>query len=173
MKTSLSVLVVAGLLLSSCGGWRDSRINPGNWFGNSRSVPVAATATETNPLMPGTSRKGMFSRPDPVDYSLPIAKVTELRIEPTPTGAIVYAEGVAARQGPFSTELRRVTTEEEVEKGVMSFSFRVVYPTDATFVGNERSRTVHEAYTLRAQDLDGVKLVRVVGRDNALESRRR
>lgn len=172
MKKTLSVLVVSSLVLSGCGNWRDSRVNPGNWFANSRSVPVAA-AGEVNPLMPATSRKGMFSRPDPVDYSLPIARVSELRIEPTPTGAIVYAQGVAARQGPFNTELRRVTTEEEAKQGIMSFSFRVVYPKEATFVGSEHSRTVHEAYTLRRKDLRGVKLIRVIGRDNTLESRRR
>lgn len=173
MKKPLSILVVAAVVLAGCGGWSNSRVNPRNWFGNSQPVAVQNAPGETNPLMPGSAGKGMFSRPDPADYSVPIARVTELRVEPTPSGAIVYAAGVAARQGPFQTELRLVTTEEDAEAGVMAFSFRVVYPKDATVVGSELSRTVHDARTLSRQDMDGVKVIRVSGRENALESRRR
>ncbi|MFV0514509.1 MAG: hypothetical protein ACK5MY_12915 [Jhaorihella sp.] len=172
MMKPLSVLLVTGLILSGCGGWSNSRVNPRNWFGSSQPVPVEA-ATETNPLMPARGGLGLFSRPAPVDSSLPIAKVTELRIEPTPSGAIVYAVGVASRQGPYATELRPVTTEEEAADGVMAFSFRVVYPREATVVGSELSRTVHDAYTLSNQRLRGVRVIRVAGRENALESRRR
>ena len=174
MMKPLSVLLVAGLILSGCGGWSNSRVNPRNWFGSSRPVPVeAAVPAETNPLMPARGGRGLFSRPAPVDSSLPIAKVTELRIDPTPSGAIVSAVGVASRQGPYATELRPVTTEEEAADGVMSFSFRVVYPQEATVVGSELSRTVHDAYTLSSQRLRGVRVIRVAGRENALESRRR
>ncbi len=99
MQKPLTVLLVASLLLAGCGGWSESRLNPGNWFGKSRPAPVAA-AEEVNPLIPKSS-KGIFSRPEREDVTVPIAEVTELRVDPTTTGAIIYAEGVAARQGPY------------------------------------------------------------------------
>lgn len=172
MKKPIAVLLAASLALAGCGGWSTSRVNPKNWFGSSQPAPADATAGEVNPLMPASTR-GLFKRPPPEDVSVPIARVTELRVEPTVDGAIVYAEGVATRQGPFASELRPVTSEEDAKAGIMAFSFRVVYPKDATPIGNERSRTVHDAYSLTKQDLAGVKVIRVSGRENALESRRR
>lgn len=173
MQKPLTVLLVASLLLAGCGGWRDSRINPTNWFGNSRSQPVeAAAADDANPLVP-SRRRGVFSRTPRADISVPIATISELRVEPTADGAIVYAAGIATRQGPYQVELRPVTTDEEAENGVMSFSFRVVYPEDATPVGTELSRTVHVAHSLSRQEIRNVRMVRVAGRENLREVRRR
>lgn len=174
MTKPLAVLLAASLLLAACGGWSTSRVNPRNWFGSARSVPVEASAeaTPVNPLVPQRG-KGMFARPDAVDSSLPIARVTELRIEPTTSGAIIYAAGVASRQGPYEVRLRDVTTEEEAKQGILALSFRVVYPRAATVVGSEFSRTVHAAHSIRTQDLRPVRMVRVSGRENSLESRRR
>lgn len=168
MRKSLLVLVAASLVLAGCGGWGTSRVNPKNWFGHSR--PVAADSAR-NPLMPARSR--MFARAKAEDKSLPIARVTELRIEPTTTGAIVYAAGVAGRQGPYQAELRPVSTSEETAAGTLVLSFLVVYPPYDTPAGSALSRTVHEAHTLSAQDLRAIKMIRVTGRDNALESRRK
>jgi len=176
MKTTLTVLLVTSLTLAGCGGWRNSGLNPGNWFGNSRSVPVEESATAAaepvNPLLP-PERAGVFKRPDAVDISVPIATVSNLRIEPTPSGAIIYAEGIATRQGAYGAQLRPVTTAEEAESGVLSLSFRVAYPEDPTVVGTEFSRTVHVAYKLDRQELASIRTVRVVGRENVRESRRR
>ncbi|TDK50344.1 hypothetical protein [Antarcticimicrobium luteum] len=171
MQKPLSVLLVTSLLLAGCGGWRDSRINPGNWFGKSRSERVQATEA-ANPLIPKSTR-GMFARPDPVDVTVPIAEVTELRVEQTSTGAIVYAEGVAARQGPYEVELRPVSTPEEEAEGILSLSFRVVYPERPTPVGTAFSRTVRAAHSMTRQELAGVRTIRVAGRDNVRTTRRR
>ena len=170
MHKPLSLLLAASLVLAGCGGWGTSRVNPMNWFG--RAQPAATGSTgETNPLMPTSSK--MFARPEAEDKSLPIARVTELRIEQTTTGAIVYAQGVAGRQGPYKTELRPVSTADETRDGILVLSFRVVYPPYETPSGSELSRTVHEAHTLSGQDLRAARLIRVTARDNALESRRR
>jgi len=171
MQKTLTVLLVTSLFLAGCGGWRDSRLNPGNWFGKSRSERVV-TPEETNPLIP-QNRTGMFSRPEREDVSVPIAQVTELRVEPTTTGAIVYAEGVAARQGPYEVELRPVTTPEDEAEGTLSLSFRVVYPEAATPVGTEFSRKVHVAYSMTTQEIRDIRTIRVLGRDNARSTRRR
>lgn len=173
MKTPLTLLLVGSLVLAGCGGWRDSRINPGNWFGKSRSETVEAVNPDpVNPLLPKKNR-GVFAKPEPEDKSTPIARVTVLRVEPTTTGAIIYAEGVAVRQGPYQVELRPVTTPEEEAEGILSLSFRVIYPRRATGIGTEFSRTVHAAYSLGKQDLRAVRSVRVIGQENVQVTRRR
>jgi hypothetical protein len=150
MRIPILLTLLASLVLASCG-WRDSRVNPRNWFGNSRDVPV-----DTGP-----------------DASVPIGTITELRIEPTPSGAIVYASGIADRQGAFRARLVPDTDDLSAVDGVLGFTLRVEYPRDATPVGSEFSRTVHEAYTLSSQTLAQVRTIRVSGERNAKESRRR
>lgn len=186
MRTALIFLLIGAFTLSACGSWRDSRVNPTNWFGNSRSAPsseaaaaaasaavpneASGTAASTNPLIP-TGRRSIFARPD--DYpGVPISAVTELRIEQTPSGAIIYATGVANRQGAYNAFLRPLTEEEAPEDGVLIYAFDVVYPEDPTRVGSERTRTVQVARTLSRQQLEGVRLIRVEGVQNARESRR-
>lgn len=172
MRTPIFVTLVASLILASCG-WRDSRANPRNWFGNSQDVPVeAAVVEEVNPLIP-TQRRGIFARPEAVDTSVPIGSISELRIEPTPSGAIIYATGVADRQGAFSARLVPENEDLLPVDGVLSFTLRVVYPREPTQIGSEFSRTVHEAFTVSDQTLAQVRTIRVEGERNAKESRRR
>ncbi|MDX2483365.1 MAG: hypothetical protein QNK42_06860 [Pseudodonghicola sp.] len=171
MQKPLTVLLVSSMLLASCGGWSGSRLNPGNWFGKSRTERVQPVE-ETNPLVPKT-RRGMFSRPDKVDMTVPIAEVTELRVEQTSTGVIIYAEGLATRQGPYEVELRPVTTPEEKAEGILSLSFRVVYPAQPTPLGTAFSRTVRAAHSMTKQEISGVREVRVAGESNVRSTRRR
>ena len=174
MQKPVAVLLAAALVLTGCSGWSSARVNPKNWFGKGRAAPAEAPAAaqEVNPLLP-PRRSGLFARPEPEDVSVPIARVSALRVEPTTTGAIVYAEGIASRQGPFATSLRPVSTEAQIADGLLVLSFRVVYPARPTPVGPERARTVHEAYPLSRKQLGRIRVVRVEGRENALESRRR
>ncbi|WP_424833548.1 hypothetical protein [Ruegeria sp.] len=173
MHKSLTVLLVSTFILSSCG-WRDSRVNPSNWFGSSNSAPVEVSADDANALVPAQREgTGLFQRPDAVDTSVPIARIDELRIDPTPSGAIILVSGTAIRQGAFDARLARVDSEENTKNGVMEFSFRVNYPEYATYQGTERSRMVSDAINVTTQELQGIRLVRVVGAQNALESRRR
>ncbi|WP_170335758.1 hypothetical protein [Ruegeria arenilitoris] len=175
MQKSFTVLLVAALTLSACSSWRDSRANPSNWFGSSTSVDPAETAiNDADALVPDRREGGgLFSRPEPEDISVPIAKIDELRIDPTANGAIVYAAGTAARQGAYNARLVRVDSEENQKNGVLEFTFRVDYPEKPTNQGTERSRMVSDAINVSRKDLKNTRLVRVVGQQNALESRRR
>lgn len=170
MRKPLLLLLVSAIVLASCG-WRDSRINPRNWFGRGTEVAVAAE-TETNPLIP--QRSGVFRRPAAVDRSVLIGRVTELRIEPTNSGAIVLATGIAERQGAYAARLRPVDPDLlPDENGVLSFTFNVNYPRRATATGSELTRTINEAFSISRQNLVGVRAIRVEAAQNAQESRRR
>ncbi len=173
MRRPIPLLLAAGLILAGCSSWSNSRVNPANWFGNRDRGAAESAPGETNPLIPARAGRGVFSRPAPVDRSVPIARVTALRVEPTPSGAIIYAVGVAERQGPYQTELRPIPPAEGDRKDTLSLSFRVVYPGYPTDVGTERSRTVHEALTLSRKDLEGIRVIRVSGQSNTLQTRRR
>ncbi|WP_299642357.1 hypothetical protein [uncultured Ruegeria sp.] len=176
MQKSLSVLIIATLTLTACSSWRDSRVNPSNWFGSSRSVD-ADTPRDPNAadaLVPQQSEgTGLFSRPDAEDTSIPIGQIDELRIDPTPTGAIIYASGAAVRQGAYNARLVPVESDENQKNGTLEFVFRVTYPSYETPQGSERTRMVSDAINVSKQELEGIRLVRVVGQQNALESRRR
>ena len=162
------------MTLSACSAWRDSRVNPSNWFGRDRGSVANVQADGTvNPLLPQEDSIGMFDRPDAVDISVPITTVTELRVEPTNTGAIIYASGVANRQGAYSARLRRERSEEDAQNGILTYSFRVGYPVDPTPQGPEQTRRVHEAASVSNDTLQGIRLIRVVGETNAREARRR
>ncbi|MEY8799745.1 hypothetical protein AB9K35_05420 [Leisingera sp. XS_AS12] len=164
------VLTLAGALVLAGCGWKESRINPVNWFGRSEPVEVVA-AEGTNPLIPEESRKrGVFSRPEAVDRSVLANQITDLQIEPTPTGAIIRATAVTSRQGAYDVELRRAG---EATDGVLTLEFRVTFPQGPTPVGPAATRTVHAARSLSSQELAAIRIVRVNGATNARESRRR
>lgn len=174
MYKTLSILLISSLGLTACNSWRDSRANPTNWFGSSTPAPSEVSADDANALVPKTREGGgLFSRPEAEDTSVPIAVIDELRIDATPFGAIVYASGTAIRQGAYDARLSLVDSEENKKNGVMEFSFRVNYPSRATPQGTERSRMVTDAINVTSQELEGIRVVRVVGQQNALESRRR
>lgn len=172
MRKTLSVLLVTSLVLSACG-WRDSRLNPGNWF--DKSEPVETGTTEpVNPLIPaGGGSTGIFKRPEAQDSSVAIPTITDLAIERTPSGAIIRATGEAARLGAYGAHLRLESDEEAAEAGVLEYSFRVSYPESATPQGTAHARKVVVARSLNKGDLEGVRVIRVVAAQNARESRRR
>ncbi|EEX10685.1 putative lipoprotein [Ruegeria lacuscaerulensis ITI-1157] len=174
MQKTLSVFLIATLTLSGCSSWRDSRVNPSNWFGPGAPEPVAEPVDEANALIPDQgSGRGLLARPEQVDTSVPIATVTALRVDPRPSGAIVLATGTGFRQGVYDAQLLPVSSEENRKNGILEFEFRVKYPDYATAQGPERTREVTDAIDVSSQDLEGVRLIRVKGQQNALETRRR
>ncbi|KIC42844.1 hypothetical protein RA27_05805 [Ruegeria sp. ANG-R] len=174
MHKTLSVLLISTMALSACNSWRNSSANPSNWFGSSTPSPSEVSPDDADALVPQKGDgKGLFARPDAEDNSVPIAIIDELRIDPIPSGAIIYAAGTAARQGAYNARLSRVESEELTKDGVMEFTFRVDYPDYATPQGTERSRMVSDAVNVSKQELEGIRMVRVRGQQNALESRRR
>jgi hypothetical protein len=97
-----------------------------------------------------------------------------MRVERTPTGAIVYATGIAARQGAYGVELRldEADRDERTKDATLDFTFRAIYPGYRTPVGSDRTRTLRAAVSLSRQQLAGVRSIRVVAEQNARESRR-
>ncbi|KUP92708.1 hypothetical protein [Tritonibacter horizontis] len=173
MRITLGALLIGTLVLSSCGGWRDSRVNPTNWFGNSREAAGSKVeAPNPNPLIPDTDkdRVNLLGRDDDtVDHSQPIATIVDIDIQRTPIGAIVTAVGQATRNGAYEAAL---VASDPQEPGRLEFTFRVTYPDKATYRGTEATRTIRAAVSLTNQDLAGVRVIRVVGETNARESRR-
>lgn len=177
MRNSLSAakpvlaLTLAALVLVGCGTVRDSRLNPFNWFGNSREVATVSTG-EVNPLIPNDSG-GVLSRPERVYAGVPIDEILELQIDRTRSGAIIVARGLAARQGPYEVRLTPLDLDEKPQDGVLSYSFDVIYPASNTNVGPEQTRRVTVARSIGNQTLAETRVVRVVGARNAREVRRR
>ncbi len=170
MNTSITALLTGTLLIAGCGTLQDSRLNPGNWFGNSTETKVEAPVEVSNPLIPETTDEGVFSKKPEEDNSSLITTVSTLRIERTSIGAIISVEGLPTRLGAHSVELRPV---EDPAEGVLELEFRVEYPTQATPAGNVQARTVRAAYSVSNQDLDNVRLIRVIAAENVRETRRR
>ena len=165
-KTTLLILATA-LALSACG-FRDSRINPFNWFGQSRSVPVVRAEASTNPLIP--QRGGLFSglrKQEEVYAGRPFEQITDLTIERVPGGAIVRATGLAARQGIYAVQLTPANEDELPVDGVLTYRLEGVRPDRNTPVGTVPTREVIAARRLTDQTLAGVRAIRVEGQLNA------
>ncbi|PCH72514.1 MAG: hypothetical protein COC12_06055 [Rhodobacteraceae bacterium] len=173
MRKPLMMLLTTSLFLAGCGGWSNSRVNPGNWFGKSRSsaVETVVDPASVNPLIP--TKSSIIAKPEPVDYSVPITNITELRVEKNSTGATIFATGVAGRQGAYAARLVLDPVGEDSPTDTLSYTFRVTYPDNATPAGPERTRTIIGAKSLTNQELRGIRLIRVKGGQNIRETRRR
>ena len=145
-----SVVILA--LLSGCSGWRDSRMNPGNWFGGGEAavpdtlVPIEAmTAVDGRPL---------------------VAQVTALSVEPTPGGIILRATGLPSTQGYSRGALVLENQDGVPVDGTLTFQFRVAPPIGPASVGTPPSREMVVGVFLTRQNLRGVTTLRVLGEGN-------
>ena len=173
MRKTLSILLISTLTLTACGTVRDSRINPFNWFGQSRSVPLQKE--NTNPLIPEKQGGGLFAglrERNALYVGLPFEQVKDLTIERVPGGAIIRATGLAARQGYYAVQLTPANEDELPVDGVLTYRLEGVRPDKNTRVGTEPTREVIAARRVTDQDLQGVRSIRVEGQLNALVSRR-
>ncbi|MBW7920726.1 MAG: hypothetical protein H3C51_01345 [Rubellimicrobium sp.] len=143
----LPLMLVAALALSGCARLGQSRLNPLNWLGPSR--PAAAAPVQA--VVP--------------DTRLPVARITDMAIEPTESGAILRATGVAPGVGWHNARLVRVADEA----GVLTYALRAEPPPGGTGAGTQ---VITAARSLGLADLAGVTLVRVLGQENAREARR-
>ncbi len=174
MRTTFTSLVIASVVLSGCSTWRDSRVNPSNWFGRASAEPVAASTEDVNPLIP---RRGGLSASreayrDSLNQTSPIATVTALRIERVPGGAIIRATGVDSRQGAFSVGLIPENEDELPVKGVLTYTMERQRPATPQAVGPVQTREVQVGRKLTNQQLSGVRRIRIVAAQNELSVRR-
>ncbi len=171
MRTTLPFLLAATLVLGACASVRESRVNPLNWFGQSRSAPVAQEVN-TNPLIPRSG--GLFSRStdDETYAGTPFEQVTNLTIERVPGGAIIRATGLAARQGIYQVQLTPENEDELPVEGMLTYRLEGLRPSRPTPVGAVPTREVIAARRVTDQQLLGVTRIRVEGQLNAQVSRR-
>lgn len=152
MRLPLTFAMTLVLVLSACGGFRDSRLNPLNWFGGSREARAEefglAAVADKRPL---------------------VDQVLELVIEPTPQGALVRAKGLSPMQGYYDAELVPRPIDEN---GVLVFDFRLMPPPFNKPVGATVTREVTVAAALSNIKLEGITQIVVQGANNARSSRR-
>lgn len=137
--------------LAGCGGFRESRLNPFNWFGRSEpreTVEVVAERGDPRPL---------------------VETVVSMTVEPMPGGAIVRARGLAPTQGWWAAELVPARTEAE---GVLIYEFRLLPPVGRADVNTPRSREIDVAIFVSDYKLERAGEIVVQGATNARTSRR-
>lgn len=145
------LIAVLCTALAGCGGVRESRLNPFNWFKKSEpreTIVLPAERTDSRPL---------------------VDSVLTLTVEPMPGGAIVRARGLTPTQGWWSAELVPLPLDD---KGVLVYEFRLLPPTTRTDVNTPRSREVDVATYISDIKLDGVREIVVQGASNARVARR-
>ena len=168
MRTFVAVLVISSMVLSGCSRLRDSRLNPGNWFGGGSSRPVASAASETNPLIPRETRIRRRDRRE-VYTGTPVDQVTDVRIETTTAGAIVRVTGVSLQQGAYDVRLVADNDGDPVN-GVLTMRLMAVQPRD-TPQGSPRLRTLHAGRFVSNNDLAISNTIRVIGARNERSAR--
>lgn len=151
MRQSIIAILVLSTGLAGCGGFRDSRLNPFNWFRPAETVVVG----------------DLYIRPE--DPRALVAQVTDLKVEPYPGGAILRATGLPPSQGFWEAELVEQPLDED---GRLVYEFRVFPPQDPQPAGTPRSREIVVAVALSERKLAGVTALVVQGAGNALSSRR-
>jgi hypothetical protein len=140
-----------GLVLAGCGGLRESRLNPFNWF--KKSEPRETI------VLPG----------EPTDPRGLVETVLSLSVEPLPGGAIVRARGQTPRQGYWQAEL---VAQPLTDEGTLVYDFRIFPPTGQTEVNTPQSRQVDVAIYISDVKLANVREIVVQGATNARTSRR-
>jgi len=171
MRILLALTMVSSMALAGCGGLRDSRVNPANWFGKSQSRPVAAAPETVNPLIP-EEEDSIFRRNKAEVYNgTPVDQITDLRIERTSDGAIIRVIGLSAHQGAFDVRLVPDDKDERPVNGVLSYKLLALQPQTQP-PGSQRARTVQAAQFISTQTLDQARTITVTGARNARSSSR-
>jgi len=152
MRLSLTLALTAVMVLTSCGGIRESRLNPLNWFGGSRE----AQADE-------------FGVPAKIEARPLVDQVVSMSIEQTPYGAIVRATGLSPSQGYYDADLVARPLDEN---GVLVYDFRLMPPPGPMPAGAPRTREVTVAAHLSKIKLASISEIVVQGAQNARSSRR-
>lgn len=167
MRITPPALLFSLVLLAGCG----SAANPMNWFGDDApDESVLDPIESTNPLIP--ERSGFFrSRNTPAPYlGTTIDAITDLTLERVPNGVIIRATGQSATVGAFNARLTPANEDEAPVEGVLTYQLQAQY-TRITG-GSPEVREVVVARQLTDQELQGTRIIRVEGRQNALERRR-
>lgn len=152
MTARWALALTLTVALAGCGGLRDSRLNPFNWFG--RSAPAARVVVETGPQ---------------VDPRPLVETVTDMQVDAFRGGAIVRATGLNPTQGYWEAELVELPIDEN---GVLVLEFRILPPITRADVSTPRSREVTVGTSLSDIKLAKISRIVVQGKTNARASAR-
>jgi hypothetical protein len=155
MKTPVLALVCAALVLAGCGGIRESRMNPMNWFGESRA----------------SERPDLGRTSDTIDNRPMVPEVSTLVIERTSSGAIIRAEAVMPSGGWWDAELLSENFGRPID-GVLTLRFVAAAPRTPVPAPNAAARTITAVYAINQADLDTIAEIVVAGEGNARRIRR-
>lgn len=158
MKTPLIGALIAVMVVSGCSTVRESRFNPFNWFGNSREE--AATLEPREGYIAVRDGRGM------------VDSVVSLRIDRTPEGALISAVGLPPTQGYWQAELVPVDQFERPENGTLAYEFRIAKPFGQARVSTQQSREVSVGHFVSNTQLQNVRTITVIGKNNRRSSRR-
>ncbi len=134
--------------LTACGGVRNSRLNPFNWFGRDSAEQVVVTDEGTI-----------------VDPRGLVADIIKLKVDRMPGGAIIHAIGLPPTQGHWEAELIPLNGEYP-DKGTISYEFRLLPPPGPRPAGTQISREVVVGHFVSDQTLLGVRRIEVIARNN-------
>ena len=149
MTSRLILAFCCTLILAGCGGFRESRLNPFNWFGRSRVVETQAVETTVAP-----------------DGRQLVADVTLMQVDALPGGAIIRAGGRAPTQGYWDAEL--VLREgPDADPANPVYDFRIFPPATPGVVSTPQSREVTVALYLSDVQLARITGITVQGANNA------
>ncbi len=149
MTSRLTLALACTLILAGCGGLRESRLNPFNWFGRSRVVEAPVVDNTVAP-----------------DGRQLVSDVTLMQVDPLPGGAIIRATGIAATQGYWDAEL--VLREgPEADPATPVYDFRVFPPVGQAATSTPQSREVTVALYLSDVQLARITAITVQGANNA------
>jgi hypothetical protein len=150
MTSRLTLALACTLILAGCGGFRDSRLNPFNWFGRSRAVE---TQVVVDPTIAADGRQL-------------VADVIDMQVDPLPGGAIIRAAGRVPTQGYWDAEL--VLREgPEADPANPVYDFRIFPPERQGDVSTPQSREVTVALYLSDVQLARITGITVQGANNA------
>ncbi|MCY4152380.1 MAG: hypothetical protein OXE94_09130 [Aestuariivita sp.] len=157
------------LLLSGCAGHSESRWNPFGWFGGRDDQAKGESAADVNPLLP--RRTAINDRPTQSYEGVVIDNVLELKVEPTRSGAIILATGLASRQGAYDVRLLAEDENAGSKNGVLSYRLFTLYPDGEASIGSSESRRVFVAHSVTSEALRNVRTIRVTAANNSLQRR--
>lgn len=152
----VALAVVAVLALQGCSRSSDRTLDPRSWFGSpDESIPAPGEIPVFNE----------------VDTRILVAQVREVRIDPTPGGVIVRAEGLASTQAYWDADIVRANRPDG-PSDLMRYEFRVRPPATRQPVGSEQSRLIEVADFISNTDLDPIRRISVVAATNTVSRSR-
>lgn len=160
------LFAILGLFfLASCDGLNEtaSKLNPLNLFG---SPEPEAEGAETGGV-------DAFELEQPDDGKTDIQRILSARLEYTPSGVIVRANGEAPTIGYHSASLRPVNFGKPDATGAVRYEFRVLPPRSSQPEGSALARSISVGSFIPNSRLRQISTVTVSGAENEITIRLR